>query len=289
MTSGGWIAAGALALLMGACAEADRPTQGAEDMEQLKALILKVDPTAILRAQTLGRSAGPALRELAKNPDDAVRVLALQCLAAAAPPDAGAAFAAALTDSNEQVTSVAGGALLAAPPDPKLLPALMEAIDKASYGSARGLAARVIGRFDAGADVEGLRKRWEKELDPSAKEGETMGLSRLGVKEAREDFLVRLQASTGWRRRDYLEVHVRYVGQPWILKPLIGVLDDTTKLINLNVDGLDEPPKDVRACDLAVTRVIQISGRKFTFKAEDYKIYTPQEIDEVRRYLKTLP
>ena len=106
--AGAW----ALAALMAACADVARPTQGAEDMEQLKTLVLKKDPAATLRAKSLGRPAGPVLRDLAKNPDAGVRLLALQCLGVVGGPDAVAAFTGALTDGDEQVAGEAGGALL---------------------------------------------------------------------------------------------------------------------------------------------------------------------------------
>ena len=34
---------------------------------------------------------------------------------------------------------------------------------------------------------------------------------------------------------------------------------------------------------------LMFSGNPSSFKAEDYKIYTDAELDEVRKYLKTLP
>jgi HEAT repeat protein len=286
-----WILAQFLAasVMAGGCAvEAAQSPQGAEDMEQLKAMVLKQDPTANLRAEKLGKAASPMLRELAKHADDGVRLLAVQCLMSSGGPDASAAFLAALTDGNAQVAGEAGRGLFQTSVDAKSQTALFEAFDKTPHGSVRGLVARLIGTLDKAADVPGLRKRWEAESDATAKEDETIALARLGVKEAQEDFVRRLHAAKEWRLREYLERHVRYVGQPWILKPLLPILDDQTKLINLNVDGLKEPPMDVRACDLAATRAAQISGRKFSFKPEDLKIYSDAEIEEVRRALKSL-
>jgi hypothetical protein len=286
-----WILGSVLAAVALGCSTtaADRPSQGAEDMEQLKALVLKQDPIANLRAEKLGKAASPMLRELAKNPDSGVRLLAIQCLMSSGGPDATAAFLDALTDANAQNASEAGRGLFKSGVDAKSQPALFGAFDKTPHASARGIVARLIGTLDPAADVAALRKRWEAETDATAKEEETIALARLGVKEAQEDFVRRLHAAKEWRLRDYLERHVRYVGKPWILKPLLPILDDKAKLINLNIDGLDQPAMDVRACDLAATRAAQISGRKFSFKPEDLKIYSDAEIDEVRRYLKTVP
>jgi HEAT repeat protein len=287
-----WILAQFLAasVMAGGCAveAAHSPPQGAEDMEQLKAMVLKGDPTANLRAEKLGKAASPMLRELAKHADDRVRLLAVQCLMSSGGPDASAAFLAALTDGNAQIASEAGRGLFQTAVDARSQTALFEAFDKTPHGSVRGLVARLIGTLDKAADVAALRKRWEAETDPTAKEDETVALARLGVKEAQEDFVRRLHAAREWRLREYLERHVRYIGQPWILKPLLAILDDKTKLINLNIDGLKEPPMDVRACDLAATRAAQISSRKFSFKPEDLKIYTDAQVEELRRYLQSL-
>ncbi len=195
----------------------------------------------------------------------------------------------ALTDPYERIGWQAGRGLFQSGVDAKAQPALFEAFDKTRYGSMRGIVARLIGTLDQKADVAALRKRWEAETDETAKEDETIALARLGVKEAQEDFVRRLYAAKEWNLREYLEKHVRYMGRPWILKPLLPVLDDKSKLINLNVDGRPEPPINVRACDLAATRAAQISGRSFSFKPEEYDIYSDAQIEEVRRYLRTLP
>jgi HEAT repeat protein len=256
-------------------------------MDALKDAVLRKDPAAYYTAKGLGRAAVPALRELVRHEDSAVRRIALTCLGETGAPEIVELSLAALSDVDHQVAGVAVRNL-EAPLDPRHQGALFQGYDKSPHGLVRGLITLVAGKLDKAADAKELLKRWRAERDPVAQEYGIVALSRLGDKPSQEEFVKRLHASRGRERRRFLD-HAKYISAPWLLKPLLPVLDDPENQIHLNVDGMGGPEKNLRSCDLAATLAARISGRKFSFQPEEHAIYSAVQLDEVRRFLKTVP
>ncbi len=255
--------------------------------EQLKQAILKGDSSAPNLARQLGRKANPTLLELVKNPAPMVRMDTMFCLAETGGPEAVDALIAGLTDEDPQVCGAAlGGAKKHS--TSAQLSALFKAYDTCPHGVYRQHIALLIGRQDK-ADPKELKKRKTAELNEDAREGLVVALARLGDKEEQQEYVTRLHASKGRVRGRWLD-HGKYIHQPWLLKPLLPVLDDKEPVVRI---GADDPeariPEYLRACDVAVNLASSIAARKFSFKVDGITNYGEPQVDEVRRFLKTVP
>lgn len=256
-------------------------------METLKQQILAKDPGASLRAKQLGRPANPMLLELMKDPDADVRRVTLYCLKETGGPETAKQFVASLTDEDPQVAGVAvDGANKMY--DPAFVPQYLQAYDQAPEGFIRGEIALLAGRSDK-TDPKELLKRETTEQDPAAQEGLLVALSRLGDKPHQQEFVRRLQSARERTLRRFLLVHGRYINQPWLLKPLLPLLDAKDNLVHYGVDARPDLDLDLRTSDVTVFVVAAISQRKFTFKIDEFTKYTDAQIDEVRKFLKGLP
>lgn len=256
-------------------------------MDILKQQILAKDPGAAVRAKQLGRPANPMLLDFAKNEDADLRRVAMYCLRETGGPEAAKAMIAALADEEPQVAAVAAGGLHKLF-DPAFAPQLIQALDKAEEGSTRYEIALLLGRMDKAVDLKEFAKRRAADQDPRAQEGHLAAFARLGDKPSQEEFVRLLQASKERELRRFL-AHVAYISQPWVLKPLVPLLDRKENLVRYGVDARPTSDINLRTCDVATSVAMQVSQRKFTFKMEEYKPYTDPQIDEVRRYLKGLP
>ena len=73
---------------------------------------------------------------------------------------------------------------------------------------------------------------------------------------------------------------------PWLLKHLLPLLDDETKVVQGAHVVTDNECREIggmRMCDLAVEEAA--AAHAFTFKVPQMERYTPAQIDEVRRFL----
>jgi len=277
----GFLMAGVLA----SCGAGIQARKGDADMEALKAQVLAKDPAAALRARQLGRPAAAVLVPLASHEDAGVRRVALNCLRDVGGAEAVKVFLQALADDDPQV---AGSAAKGFDRhfDAGHAPALLQAYDKAPEPQARQEIALFLGR-SKNVDPKELRKRLAAEKEGEAVEGLVAALARLGEKEAQEEFVRKLHASKERSRLHWIE-HARYVHAPWLLKPLAPLLDDKEVLVRHGQDLKPDRQIALRTCDLVVNLVASISGRKFSFKVEESSQYADAEIDEVRKFLKTM-
>jgi len=264
------------------------PRQGEKDMDTLKQQVLKDDPAAAVRARQIGRKAAPMLKDLAKHAEAGVRETALNCLKETGGPEASQAALEALADDDVQVAAAAVG-VLQKHYDPKDSGPLLAGYDKCLHPLVRQELALLVGRGDKAADLAGLKKRRVAEKEAEAAEGAVVALARLGDKESQEEFVRQLHASKERGRRRYLVDYVSYINAPWVLKPLLPLLDDKEVIVRIALDARPDLDVNLRTCDVVVNQAAKISGRKFAFKVEEYKTYSDAEVDEARRFLKGLP
>lgn len=270
--------------LLSACAGIQ--DNGDQSMETLKAMVLAKNPEAALRARQLGRKAAPLLDELSKHEDAGVRRVALNSFREVGGPESVKAFLRGLADEDPQVAGSAANGFNRNF-EPTHAAELLAAYDKAPDALARQEIGLFLGRSN-NVDLKEFRKRLDAEKEPEAQEGDVAGLARLGEKAAQDEFIRRLQASKERERLRYLE-HCAYLGQPWILKSLIPLLDDKSGLVTRGVDAKPDDMVTLRTCDFVVNLAASIGKRKFSFPVEDRRNYKDPEIDEVRRFLKGLP
>jgi HEAT repeat protein len=253
----------------------------------LQALVLRVrskDYAAQIDAKDAGAAAVPELVSLLQDPDEEVRLLAVHCLVATGDPGAATGLGWALFDADDQVAmaAVKGLHAVATPAQAK---ALLRAYDKSGEPLVKREAALVLGRVAADADVPEMKARWEKEADPDAKQGLCAALAKLGDPEARAAFEEGLDGSNGRGRVPWLELS-EYIGQTWLLPALGRVLDDPTPVIRVAIDTRPDMLQALRACDVALVVIAQITGATFSFPVTRSQNFTPDQIDEVQIFVE---
>ncbi len=256
-------------------------------MSEISDLALQKERMSILKARAAGPAALPELFSLARNTDGEVREIALYGLDEVADRRASPAFVEALLDPEPMVRGVAMRALHKRP-DPAVHAALLDAFDQSPEPVVRHNIALILGRLGAPpVTLDELGKRFEAEADPFAEEGLIVAMAKLGHEAARDRFVELLHESRGRDRGRFLE-HGDYLNDRWLLPALAPLLDDTTPLLRVGVDGLPGP-EHLRACDLAVNLVARISGWGFSFTIGGRINYTPGDLAEVRHFLDAIP
>lgn len=247
--------------------------------------ILEGDWNAAESARGQGDAVTREIRELLRHEDRKVRLLTVACLESAGGAEAGAALVPMLLDPDAQVRSTAVRALHQHP-DPALYPRLMEVYDQSSDPMVKHHIPMIVARNDERiANTTPLLDRWNKEADADALEGMVVGLARLGNEDAQIQFVQLLHSSSGKTRDRFLR-HAEYIHQSWLLKPLGPILLDETKLRYLGPHGRDV---DLRACDITLNLIADISSKRFSFPVNPRANYTREQLAEVKTYVEELP
>lgn len=249
-------------------------------------LALKKDRQAILRARELGAAAVPTLLQLARNANGEVREIALYGLDEVGDSRGSAVYAHALLDSEPMVRGIAMRALQHRP-DAAVVDLLFDAYDRSPEPVVRQNVALILGRIGPPAvNPAELARRFKAESDPIAQEGLVVALAKLGDDSARKRFVELLDASRERDRGRFLE-HVGYIHERWVLQALMPILDDTTSVLRIGVDGLPGP-EYLRACDVAVNLLADLSGAALPFKVDGSTNYSAQNLAQARRVLKDM-
>lgn len=256
-----------------------------EDLQMLTQRILNKDRTAILLARQSGSAASPELLPLLKNPDPEVREVALYCLDEAGGPDALKGMLNSLLDDDAQVRAAALQGLNHHP-DPSIYDGLLAAYDRSQEPYARQQILLLLGRVASSNGVSDLKRRCAAEQDADAQEGCVVSLARLNDSDAQKEFVRRLQSPD--RRARYLE-YCEYIHAPWLMKPLLPILDDKSPMVRVAVDARPDLIQSLRACDIAVNLIASISGRKFSFEISRSINYSDVQIAEVKASVQKQP
>ena len=232
----------------------------------------------------LGPAAAPDLLPLTSHADPEVRALAVECLARTGSPIAARALVRALPDPEVSV-SLAAASGLKVLATAELAPDLLVAFDAIPDSTARDEVATLLGTLDGWAPPL-LRQRVGREPDAAVRERMIVALARRGEPEARAEF-ARWLGEAGPRDSPRLVKHARYIAQPWLLRPLLPLLEDWTPALHL-VEGAPGPPS-LRVCDLAVDLVSEISGQQFAGAPKPLTSYDLAVIDEVKAFLAAIP
>ena len=255
-------------------------------MEELIRTVLDKNPEAIAMAKKEGRASSPALASLAKNEDPEVREIALYCLDEIGGLEALQTFVESLMDKEDLVKSAAIQALHNHP-ESSVYGGLLQAYDRSPDPYVRQQIPLILGRMGKDINMNDLQPRFRKEKDTTSIEGWIVALARLGEKNAQQEFAKRLQASSQQNRLRYIE-YCEYIHAPWLLKPMLPLLDDKSPMINMRIDSRPEDIENLRACDLAVNLVASISGHKFSFPISETVNYGDDGLEEVKTYLRGL-
>ena len=258
-----------------------------EKMQNLTQSVLNKDLAAVLAAREIGPAANRELLPLTRNPDAKVRRIALYCLNETGGKEAGQAFTDALLDDDDQVV---GAALEGLRHHPKSASPerLLQVYDRAQDPATRQQIMLIVARFSGEVDPQKVRMRYDKEKDPAAREGGLAALAQLKDMDARNEFVRRLQASSGPERLRFLD-YCEWLHDPWLLRPLQPLLGDTTAAIRVGTDARPDLIQSLRTCDVVVNLVASITQRKFSFPVNDATNYNAAQLDEVKAFIRASP
>jgi hypothetical protein len=254
-------------------------------VQELIQMVLDKNPQAALLARRIGPSANPDLAALTKNDDPKVRRVALYCLEETGGFEATQAFLSLLLDSDSQVSAVAVRGL-SKYLDASFLPKMLMAYDDCADPYIRQQIILLAGKV--GVSVAEAKKRYEKEQDPAAKEGCMVTLAKLGDAAAQGDFIKQLQSTSGRDRARFLD-YCEQILAPWLLKPLMPLLQDKSAMVRIGADGLPQFPEYLRTCDLVVNLVVAIIKRPFSFPVDKKTNYRDNQLAEVMQFLNSIP
>ncbi|HET6567180.1 MAG TPA: HEAT repeat domain-containing protein [Rhodothermales bacterium] len=257
-------------------------------MDTLEEQILNDHYTAILEARKAGASVLPVLLALVHNERPEVRELSLYCLREIGGDDAAAAFVEALLDPEPQVRGVALGSLHQHPRS-SVQEALFRAFDRSNDPYVRQQIPLIFGRME-GDDVRraDVVDRCRREHEPKAREGCMVVMAKWGDEDARHAFVAQLHVSRGRDRVRFLD-YAQYIGGSWLLKHLSPLLEDTSPAVRVGVDGIPDTPQSRRVVDLAIDLIARIADHRFSFGDTVPTNYTDEQIEEVTRFLKSIP
>lgn len=254
-------------------------------MSELVDRVARADASAIGEAAPADVAALSALID--RDPSWQVREIAAYCLSQIDDPQAQRAIVPAFLDENSQVRAAAVSAL-SEKPLPELESDLFDVLDRSGQPFVRYTIARMLGRIETA--LEGLAARWPDERDDQAREGYMVALARLGDPEARGQFVAALHGASDEHIARFVNEHLAYLHDAWLLPALEPLLDRETPVVFLADDDPSQPPPLVlRACDVVVNLVASITGARFSFEIARVKAYSDDEIEDVRAVLRGLP
>lgn len=242
------------------------------------------DWTAVEISQQSGPGLVPAIEPHLRDPDEVIRLLAVDCIAAAGGPRAPLLLLAALNDSNEQVRNNAVNGLH------RHLPvgyeqALITAWDANRTRDAyvRQQIPMILGRMQAQPRIPDLTARLTGDRRQEVRDGIIAGASKLGDPQSRAVFGEMLRSARGKRTAELIEF-VKYLDEPWVVPLLVPALQRRDMAIDLSTHRHEVHRRD---CDLAVDEVIRISKAHFSFPLNPMVQYREEQIAEVLRYAQT--
>lgn len=270
----------------GAPAPSPAHTRAASDslLRVVEVKIRSHDYSAQNDVRGLGDGASRLLERLATDHDAEVRALAVLCLESAGGLRGAKILGEALNDPSPEVRLNASQSLQRRPLA-GALPYLLSALRNSSDPAVRKNCALAIGMIP-GAGASELRGSSLLEKDPDVKLACLQARARLGETEARREFAAGLRSAEGQVRPMWLE-RCEYIGQPWLLPPLVSWVDDTLPAVRIGADGLPGP-QYLRVCDVVINLAAAVGRPVWSLKTAPAKNYTAAERTEARRVLAGL-
>jgi hypothetical protein len=241
-------------------------------------------------AVELSRKAGgaivPSLQPYLQSEDHLVRLLAVDCLAAAGGSEAAQLLIRTLGDGNEQVRAQAVNSLHTNPPKGHES-ALLAAWDSSRTrdGYVRQQIPMVLGRMQARESIAELKSRLNADPRQYVQDGMIAGMAKLGDTEARQAFGRLLSEARGKRTAELMDF-VRYEDEPWVIPLLVPPLQRREMAIDLSSHRREIHRRE---CDLAADEVMRISKAEFSFQPDPAAQYAEAQINEILRYARSHP
>lgn len=283
------LAAALVLLSAGAAISQEDPVTVEALVDQVKANDYDAQGTAV----KLGPTGSEALIPLVESSEE-YRLLAAICLNLTGGPKAAAKGLELLADRDQQLVSIGIKILHRTPPEgheDELLQLYGSTRDEFLRAQLPVIASRLQSPHPARwLELEKGRHRWPRDqAEPGpeqilavANPGLVKGVARMGNAPAQREFNRRVARAKGEALRGWIEEAVA-IKEPWVVDGLSSLLGDEQVLIEIGADGM--PKTLIRACDLAVWGIAEVSGQDFGFKVDRYSNYSPSQREVVRRKL----
>jgi HEAT repeats/HEAT repeat len=226
----------------------------------------------------------PLLKGLLAHKDPEVRLIALNCINLIRDPQVAAILANALGDPDDDVRASAMQSLQGKYSE-MILPALIENLCNPDP-EIRGACAILIGRIGVASSLAALIERLELEDDDETRRDLMLASARLGDHDSKNFFASRLDIADSGTRYQAIQ-DLRYINDKYLASRLLPALDDTGDA-NLISPKSQTQAKHARVCDAAVTLIDLLWDHPFTFETSDLYVYSPEEIEQARKFLLTL-
>jgi hypothetical protein len=273
-----------LFLIMGCPAESDRKVdkESSMEMDKLREMVLNLDWEAVDLAEQIGSPAVAELTDLLRNEDAEVRDIALNCIVMTNNDTVKYLLADALEDADETVRATAIQSLQPRN-DISLLPKLTKNLNHPE-ASIRGAVAIMIGDLGETKSLKDLRDRLQGEADEEVIYKIKLAAAKLGDEKYKDEFGRKMSVPDSETRFQAL-IDLEYIGDKKMAVYLGSALDDFGPAYGI---GHPEDPQFARVCDAAVNLLSFWFDQPFSYETDESKIYTAEEIDEAKDYVKSL-
>ncbi|MCG7851851.1 MAG: HEAT repeat domain-containing protein [Methanosarcinaceae archaeon] len=281
------VAAGLLFLAMGCTTQSGGKSDAALDKEtkveldELKQMILEQNWDALDLAEKIGAPAMAPLADLLKNSNAEIRQIALNCVALTGDKKAIEVIASALRDPDEDVRSTAMQTLEARC-DSTIQAQLVDNLSNPDP-DIRGAVALMLGNLGDRTAVAPIRTRLESETDPLASRRMKLSLAKLGDEKLMHEFADQLSIADSHTRYQGIE-DLAYIDTRALAGDLFPALLDRGEAFNI---GDKDSPVYGRVCDAAINLLGKWFNEPFSFEINEYRKYTDEEIEEVRKFLQS--
>jgi hypothetical protein len=240
---------------------------------------LDIVDTAAQPAQAL-----PTLAELVKDDDADVREIALNCVAMIDDPKVPEMLVAALSDEDDDIRAFALQALETAL-DGSILNDLILNLENDDPVLRSGVAL-LIGLIGDTAAAEAVSQRLAVEQDEAVKRDLKLSLAKLGDLEMKKEFADQFDVADSELRLRALD-DIRYIGDRNLAPKILPALDDFGQA-HLITEKVEPEPEYARVCDAAVNVISELCDGPFAFEVHEFKVYSEEELNEVKNYLTSL-
>ncbi len=224
------------------------------------------------------------LTELVGHEDPEVREIALNCVSMVRDARVPKMLAGSLSDKDDDIRLFALQSLQTAY-DESILGDLIANLENED-AEIRGGVALLLGEIGNPEAVEPLKARLEPEENMEAERDMKLALARLGDAEMQGFFADQMDVPDSDTRLQGLE-DLRYIQDKSLSYRIMPALDDTGDGYPVTPPGEPEAEYN-RVCDVAINYIAELHDQPFSFEVRETKIYSDEEIEQVKSFLATL-
>jgi HEAT repeat protein len=233
----------------------------------------------------MGQDASPVLQELSKSKKTRVRTNVLELAGQLGDVESCRLILRSLDDPEEEVRNLATFQLNKCS-HRELIPEMTTALEEHPDPQTRGTLSLQLGMIGSKEQIPPLRKYHNQAKDPELRHQIGLALTRLEDSDARHELVQRLLRRDQSARYGALQDCV-YIQDKSLAAYFGPALEDLRNAIQVTLPE-EKPTVYARICDVAVS-VMAALGYKFSFSAESLGIRSPEELEEAKKIVLTLP